>query len=218
MQKATYSFKYFFFPIKDRGKKFSSKKLSFSHSNINYVVGWCWRNEIGRGNLILILFKLVSSKMKWRVRQGKWRRSPSSFRDKWEFCLQIFFFFLTEGHSTSGTHLIEELLQPLPDTRDGGVGGVGGGGGVGAGVFHQRTLPTSSLPRIICQLYIWPSAARKCVSEVLGSWQDLNSHFQVELLLQTSVVSYELCWYTQQPNNTKERSIFTNLDWAEFSL
>lgn len=130
MQKATYSFKYFFFPIKDRGKKFSSKKLSFSHSNINYVVGWCWRNEIGRGNLILILFKLVSSKMKWRVRQGKWRRSPSSFRDKWEFCLQIFFFFfLTEGHSTSGTHLIEELLQPLPDTRDGGWGGWGEVGG-----------------------------------------------------------------------------------------
>lgn len=92
MQKATYSFKYFFFPIKDRGKKFSSKKLSFSHSNINYVVGWCWRNEIGRGNLILILFKLVSFKMKWRARQGKWRRSPSSFRDKWEFCLQNFFF------------------------------------------------------------------------------------------------------------------------------
>lgn len=86
-----------FFPIKDRGKKFSSKKLSFSHSNINYVVGWCWRNEIGRGNLILILFKLVSSKMKWRVRQGKWRRSPSSFRDKWEFCLQIFFFFFNGG-------------------------------------------------------------------------------------------------------------------------
>lgn len=101
-----------FFSHKRQGrKKFSSKKLSFSHSNINYVVSWCWRNEIGRGNLILILFKLVSSKMKWRVRQGKWRRSPSSFRDKWEFCLQIFF-FLTEGHSTSGTHLVEELLQP----------------------------------------------------------------------------------------------------------
>lgn len=194
-----------FFSHKRQGrKKFSSKKLSFSHSNINYVVGWCWRNEIGRGNLILILFKLVSSKMKWRVRQGKWRRSPSSFRDKWEFCLQIFFFF--NGGSLNIRHSSHWRATPaLPDTWEGG-----------AGVFHQRTLPTLRLPCIISQMYIWPSAVRKCVSEVLGSWQDLNNHFQVELLLQTSVVSYELCWYTQQPNNTKERSIFTNLDWAEF--
>jgi hypothetical protein len=73
-----------YFPGKDRKGRFHQKSFSFSYSNINYVVGWSRKNEIGRSNLILILFKLVSFKMKQRVSQGKWRRSPSSFRDKWE--------------------------------------------------------------------------------------------------------------------------------------
>lgn len=105
-------------PMKDRKNVLIKNAFSFSRSNINYTVGWSRKNEIGRGNLILILFKLVSSKMKSRVSQGKWRRSPSSFRDKRE--VQLLNFLQKEGYSPRHSSLFKSIANSAPHTTSGG--------------------------------------------------------------------------------------------------